>query len=82
VRGTASYSSTLDALVNASALVGAGIDQAELTLGAASWPTGGQMPYAADAFGGVVSAAQQVSSLAMAQAFIGRASINLTNAST
>jgi hypothetical protein len=82
VRGTASYSSTLDALVNASALVGAGIDQAELTLGAASWPTGGQMPYAANAFGGVVSAAQQVSSLAMAQAFIGRASINLTNAST
>jgi hypothetical protein len=82
VRGTASYSSTLDALANASALIGSGIGHAESTLGAASWLADGQMPYVAIAFNGVVSAVQQLSSLTIAQAYIGRASINLANAST
>ena len=82
VKGTAMYSSTLAALASARALVVSGISQAEATLGAASWPVEGQMPSAATALNGVVSACQQISWLTAAQAYIGRASINLANAST
>jgi len=82
VRGTASYASILVTLASARILVGSGISQAEATLGAASWPVGSQVPSAANSLNGVVSAAQQISSLTVAQAYIGRASINLANAST
>ena len=82
VKGTATYSSTLVAVASAGALVGSGISQAEATLGAASWPVDGQIPSAAIALNGVVSAAQQISWLTVAQAYIGRASVNLANAST
>jgi hypothetical protein len=82
VKGTTSYSSTLVTLASASALVGSGISQAEATLGAASWPADDQMPLAATILNDIVLAAQQISSLTVAQAYIGRANINLANAST
>jgi hypothetical protein len=82
VRGTASYSSTLVTIASASVLVGSGISQAEATLQAALWPVEGQMPSASGILNGIVSAAQQISTLTVAQAYIGRASINLENAST
>ena len=82
VKGTATYSSTLATLASAGALVGTGIAQAEATLGTASWPTDGRMPSAASTLDGIVLAAQQISSLTVAQAYIGRAAINLANAST
>lgn len=82
VKGTASYSSTLVALAGASVVVGSGISRAEATLGAPSWPADGQMPSAANALSGIVLAAQQISSLTVAHGYIGRASINLANAST
>jgi hypothetical protein len=82
VKGTATYSSTLASLASAGALVGAGIAQAEVTIGTASWPTDGQIPSAASTLDGIVLVAQQISSLTVAQAYIGRAAINLANAST
>jgi hypothetical protein len=82
VKGTATYSSTLATLASAGALVGTGIAQAEATLGNTSWPADGQIPSVAGTLDGIVLAAQQISSLTVAQAYIGRAAINLANAST
>lgn len=82
VKGTALYSSALSAFASASAFVGSGISQAEVTLGAASWAAGDQVPSAANTLNDIVSAARRISSLTVAQSYIGRASINLANAST
>jgi len=82
LKGTATYSSTLATLGSAGVLVGTGIAQAGTTLGTASWPTDGGMPSAARTLDGIVLAAQQISTLTVAQAYIGRAAINLANAST
>jgi hypothetical protein len=82
VRGTASYSSTLVTIASASVLVGSGISQAEATLGAALWPVDSEVSSASGILNGIVLAAQQISTLTVAQAYIGRASINLENAST
>jgi hypothetical protein len=82
VRGTASYSSTLVTIASAGVLVGSGISQAEAILGAASWPVEEQAPSAANILNGIVLAAQQISSLTVAQAYLGRAAINLENAGT
>jgi hypothetical protein len=82
VKGTATYSSTLVAVASAGTLVDSGISQAETALGAASWPVDDQIPLAAIALNDVVSAAQQISCLTVAQAYLGRTSINLANAST
>jgi hypothetical protein len=82
VKGTATYSSTLATLACASALVGTGIAQAEVTFANASWPADGEIPSAAGTLDGIVLAAQQICSLTVAQAYVGRAAINLANAST
>jgi hypothetical protein len=82
LKGTASNSAALATLASASVVVGSGISQAETTLSAVSWPVDGQMSSAANALNGIVSAAQQISSLTVAQAYVGRARINLTNTST
>jgi hypothetical protein len=83
VRGTTAYSSTLDALTNANTLVGSGIDRAGSMLGTSSWSISAQsLPCVASAFASVVSAAHQMSSLTVAQTYIGRAGSNLANAST
>ena len=82
LKGTASYTSALNTLASASALVASGISQAEWALGSVSWTTDGQISFTAGTFGSMVSAAQQISSLTLAEAYIGRATINLVNAST
>ena len=82
VRGTVAYSSTLVTIAGAGVLVGSGISLAEATLGAAVWPVQDQVPSAAGILNGIVSAAQQISSLTIAQSYLGRAAINLENAST
>jgi len=82
VKGTAVYSSTLVTIACASTLVGSGISQAAATLGAPSWPADGQMSLAANTLDGIVTAAQQISALTIAQAYLGRAGVNLTNAGT
>jgi hypothetical protein len=82
VRGTASYSSALVALASSGVAVAAGISLAESTLGAASWPVEGSMSSAANSINALVSAAQKISCLTNAQSYIGRTSVNLTNAST
>lgn len=82
VKGTTSYSSTLATLANANALIGSGISQAEATLGVGSWPVLGDMSAAVGILRGFVAAAQDISSLTVARAYIGRANINLVNAST
>lgn len=82
VRGTAPNSSALVALANARAQLGTGISEAALTLGAPAWSSDDQMQDVTSTFNGIVSAAQQISSLTIAQAYIGRAYTNLTNAST
>jgi hypothetical protein len=82
VKGTASYSSALIALASASTAIGSGISQAEATLGTPSSPVDRQMPLAASTLDSIVAAARQISALTVAQGYIGRASINLTNAST
>ena len=82
VRGTAPNSLALAALASASAQLETGIGCATLTLGAASWSPDSPMQDVTNAFTDVVSAAQQISSLTIAQTYIGRAYTNLSNAST
>lgn len=82
VRGTAPYSLALGTLASANANIGTCIGEAEPILGAGIWPGTGSAPDAARSFSNIVSAAQQISVLATAQAYIERASTSLINAST
>jgi hypothetical protein len=82
VKGTATYASTVIALASANAIIGIEMSQAEACLEAASWSPDSLGLTAAVALNGMVSAAQQISALTVAQAYIGRAAINVTNAST
>jgi hypothetical protein len=82
VRGSASHSSTLVALASSGVAVAAGISLAESTLGAASWPVEGSMSEVVNSINTLVSSARQISYLTNAQFYIGRATKNLTNAST
>jgi hypothetical protein len=82
VRGTASYASTLATLASASAVILSSVTQVEGIVEATSWPSEDEIPLAVNTLNGIVSAAQQLSSLSSAQAYLGRASINLVNAST
>lgn len=82
VKGTATYASALIALASADAIIETGISLAEACLETASWSPDNLGPTAAAALNGMVSAAQQISALIVAQAYIGRATINAINAST
>lgn len=82
VKGSASYSSALGALASTSIVIGVGIDKAESTLAATSWPSSGGVSSMANTLYSVVAAAQQLSSLTVAQAYVGRSGVNLANAST
>jgi hypothetical protein len=82
VKATASYSSALNALAGAGKLIGANITAAESALGATTWATANQPPSTAYILSDLVYVTQQMSSLSIAQSYLGRASLNLANAST
>jgi hypothetical protein len=82
VRGTVSYTSTLVEVGEAVTLVGRGISKAEIALNAASWADRDDMSAAANAFNATIFVSRQISLLAIARGYIGRASVNLANAST
>ncbi len=82
VRDTAAYGAAQSGLVAAQTNLTSAMSTAETTLPVNAIASSGTAESGIANLGDAVSASQQISQLAIAQSFVGRAAINLANAST
>ncbi len=81
-RGTAAYTTAQASLGGAQASIGQSISSAEATLSGAGLGTAGSAGAGITGLSSSLNASQQLAALTAAQAYTGRAAINLANAST
>ncbi len=82
VRDTTAYSAVQSSLLSAQATVSSAMDAAQMSLPSSGVMSQGAAVEGVSEIAAAVDAAQNLSQLLVAQSFIGRASINLANAST